>query len=217
MKFRTSRELKNMILSVNFAILTFFKFWPIFWNILGSVGMTFFFFLFLEGNKNCRVGIKNRVGRVSGNTGIFLGLSRIAAMSSAFIEYDTNPYGQLWGNTTSYESLKICMTRPRVQCCTVDWFRTTVRQGCLRSSSIFNIFLESIMCVRHWMTVKVVSASEDGLLPTYFFFFFRFTDGIVVNTEEEEKANVLVGRLDTTITRYKMEIGRDKTKKRANN
>ena len=32
---------------------------------------SFFFFFFLEGNKNCRVGTKNRVGRVSGNTGIF--------------------------------------------------------------------------------------------------------------------------------------------------
>ena len=77
MKFRTSGELKNMILSINLAILTFFKaFYPIFWNILGSVGMKIFLF-FLEGNKNCRVGTKkknkkNRVGRVSGNTGIFL-------------------------------------------------------------------------------------------------------------------------------------------------
>ena len=39
-----------MILSINFAILTFFKFFClIFWNILVSVGMKIFFFL--EGNK----------------------------------------------------------------------------------------------------------------------------------------------------------------------
>ena len=63
------------------------------------------------------------------------------------------------------------------------------------------------------------SVSIGGRFITNLFIFllFRFTDGIVVNTEEEEKANVLVDRLDTTITRYKMEIGRDKTKKRANN
>ena len=41
---------------------------------------------------------------------------------------------------------------------------------------------------------------------------FRFADDIVVNAEEEEEAGVLVDRLDRTTTRYKMEIGPDKTK-----
>ena len=41
---------------------------------------------------------------------------------------------------------------------------------------------------------------------------FRFADDIVVNAEEEEEDGVLVDRLDTTTTRYKMEIGPDKTK-----
>ena len=45
---------------------------------------------------------------------------------------------------------------------------------------------------------------------------FRCTDDIVVNAEEEE-ACVLVDRLDTTTTRYKMEIGPDKTKVMINN
>ena len=40
---------------------------------------------------------------------------------------------------------------------------------------------------------------------------FRFADDIVVNAEEEEEAGVLVDSLDTTTTRYKMEIGPDKT------
>ena len=39
--------------------------------MLGSVGMKIFLFIFLEGHKKCRVGTKNRVGQVSGNTGIF--------------------------------------------------------------------------------------------------------------------------------------------------
>ena len=46
---------------------------------------------------------------------------------------------------------------------------------------------------------------------------FRFADDIVVNAEEEEEACVLVDRLDTTITRYKREIGPDKTKVMTNN
>ena len=41
---------------------------------------------------------------------------------------------------------------------------------------------------------------------------FRFADDIDVNAEEEEEAGVLVDRLDTTTTRYKMEISPDKTK-----
>ena len=46
---------------------------------------------------------------------------------------------------------------------------------------------------------------------------FRFADDIVVNAEEEEEAGVLVDRLDTNTTRYKMEIGPDKTKVKTNN
>ena len=46
---------------------------------------------------------------------------------------------------------------------------------------------------------------------------FRFADDIVVNTEDEEEAVVLVDRLDTTSTRYKREIGPDKTKVMTNN
>ena len=46
---------------------------------------------------------------------------------------------------------------------------------------------------------------------------FRSADDTVVNAEEEEEAGVLVDRLDTTTTRYKMEIGPDKTKVMTNN
>ena len=46
---------------------------------------------------------------------------------------------------------------------------------------------------------------------------FRFADDIVVNAEEDEEASVLVDRLDITTTRYKMEIGPDKTKVMTNN
>ena len=46
---------------------------------------------------------------------------------------------------------------------------------------------------------------------------FCFADDIVVNAEEEEEADVLVDPLDTTTTRYKMEIGPDKIKVMTNN
>ena len=52
------------------------------------------------------------------------------------------------------------------------------------------------------------SVSIGGRLITN----LRFADDIVVNAEEEEETGVLVGRLDRTTTRYKMEIGPDTIK-----
>ena len=46
---------------------------------------------------------------------------------------------------------------------------------------------------------------------------FRFADDIVVNAEQEEEVDVLVDRLNTTTTTYKMENNPDKTKVMANN
>ena len=46
---------------------------------------------------------------------------------------------------------------------------------------------------------------------------FRFVDDIFVNAEMEEEAGVLVDRLDTTTTMYKIEICPDKTKVMTNN
>ena len=58
------------------------------------------------------------------------------------------------------------------------------------------------------------SVSIGGRLITN----FHFADDSVVNAEEEEvQAGVLVDRLDTTTTRFKMEIGPDKTKVMTNN
>ena len=57
------------------------------------------------------------------------------------------------------------------------------------------------------------SANIGGRLITN----FRFADDIVVNAEEKEKAGILVDRLDTITTRYKLEIGSDKTKVMTNN
>ena len=57
------------------------------------------------------------------------------------------------------------------------------------------------------------SVSIGGRLITN----FRFADDILVNAEEEEEAGVLIDHLDITTTRYKTEIGPDKTKVMTNN
>ena len=96
---------------------------------------------------------------------------------------------------------------------TGEWFRTTVGvlQGCLLSPTLFHIFLERIMCEA--LDDYEDSVSIDRRLITN----FRFADDNFVNAEEEEKAGVLVDCLNTTTTRYKMEIGPDKTKVMTNN
>ena len=96
---------------------------------------------------------------------------------------------------------------------TGEWFRTTVgvRQWCLLSPTLFNIFLERIMC-------EALHDHDDNIsIGARLITNFRFADDIVVNAEEEEEAGVLVDHLDTTTTRYKMEIGPDKTKVMTNN
>ena len=97
---------------------------------------------------------------------------------------------------------------------TGEWFRTTVgvRQGYLLSPALFNIFLERIVCEA--LDDHEGSVSIGGRLITN----LCFANDIVVNAEEEEEeAIVLIDRLDRTTTRYKMEIGPDKTKVMTNN
>ena len=94
---------------------------------------------------------------------------------------------------------------------TRDWFRTIVgvRKGCLLSPPIFSSFLENIVGEDD----DEGSVSIGGRLITN----FRFADGNVVNAEEEDEAEVLVNRFDTTTTRYKWKTGTDKTKVMTNN
>ena len=94
-----------------------------------------------------------------------------------------------------------------------DWFRTTagVRQGCLLSPTLFNIFLKRIM------TDALADDEGTVIIGGRTIINLNFADDIDGLAGEEEGLAQLVERLDKTSTAYGMEINAEKTKLTTNN
>ena len=89
-----------------------------------------------------------------------------------------------------------------------EWFRTTVgvRQGCLLSHTLFNIFLERIMTDA--FEDQEGSVSIGGRTITN----LRFADDIDALAGKEEELVKLVNHLNTASTTYGIEMSAEKTK-----
>ena len=87
-----------------------------------------------------------------------------------------------------------------------EWFDTSVgvRQGCLLSPTLFNIFLEDI--TTHALENYNGTISIDQITN------LRFADDIDCITGEEDELTKLVRNLDTAAAQFGMEISAEKTR-----
>ena len=137
--------------------------------------------------------------------------------------FDRVWHGALWATMKKYnmgkrliETIRQLYTKASsavlVQGTVGEWFHTSVgvRQGCLLSPTLFNIFLERIMTEaleNHQGTVSIGGRTITNL---------RFADDIDGLAGTEEELAKLVDCLDGTSTKFAMEISAEKTKLMSN-
>ena len=105
------------------------------------------------------------------------------------------------------------MSAVLVQGTTGEWFHTSVgvRQGCLLSPTLFNIFIDDIMT--HALENFNGTISIGGRPITN----LRFADDIDGISGKEDELTELVHNLDTAAAKFGMEISAEKTKIMTNN